>query len=96
MAPIKFEDDFKEKLDKRTIAPSNDAWNKLSERLNAEDNTSNNKGFWWIGIAASVIGILFAIFQFSKSDIEPNIPAVVDAPEKIKQLEKQIYSRERY
>ncbi len=89
MAPIKFENDFKEKLDKRTIAPSNEAWNKLSERLDAEESQSNNKGFWWIGIAASIIGILFAIFQFSKNDIEPNIPVIGENPEKIEEIESK-------
>ncbi len=87
MAPIKFEDDFKDKLEKRTIAPSKGAWDKLSERLEAEDNTSNNKGLWWIGIAASVIGVLFAVFQFSNNDIE--VETVVDAPENIETIESK-------
>lgn len=87
MAPIKFEDDFKDKLEKRTIAPSKGAWDKLSERLEAEDDTSNNKGLWWIGIAASVIGVLFAVFQFSNTNIE--IETVVDAPENIETIESK-------
>jgi len=70
MAPIKFENDFKQKLKKRTIAPSNGAWDKLSKRLEAEDNTPSNNSIWWIGIAASVIGILFVIFQFSNPPTE--------------------------
>lgn len=87
MAPIKFEDDFKDKLEKRTIAPSKGAWDKLSERLEAEEDTSNNKGLWWIGIAASVIGVLFAVFQFSNNDIE--VETVVDAPENIETIESK-------
>ncbi len=70
MAPIKFEDDFKYKLKNRTITPSNAAWDTLSKRLDAEDNTTNNKSMWWIGIAASVIGILFVVFQFSNTPTE--------------------------
>ncbi|SEQ02606.1 hypothetical protein SAMN05421824_0958 [Hyunsoonleella jejuensis] len=88
MAPIKFEDDFKDKLEKRTIAPSKGAWDKLSERLEAEEETANNKGFWWIGIAASVIGILFAIFQFSSNSEKTVTPIIVDAPEVINDSDK--------
>lgn len=84
MAPIEFENDFKNKLDKRTIAPSDRAWDILSERLDAEEEkTSNNKGLWWISIAASVIGILFVAFQFFNTDVEPIAPEIVDVEDNV-------------
>ena len=43
MAPIKFEENIKDKLEKRTLTPSSESWSKLSERLDAEDNSSKNQ-----------------------------------------------------
>jgi len=83
MAPIKFENDFKKKLDKRTIAPSKDAWDKLSNRLDTEGDTSSNKGLWWLGIAASVVGILLVVSQLFNNDVTTNSPEIVDTPETI-------------
>ena len=37
MAPIKFEEQLKDKLEKRTMSPSAESWAKLSDRLDAED-----------------------------------------------------------
>ncbi|MDG1728478.1 MAG: hypothetical protein P8K68_05155 [Algibacter sp.] len=87
MAPIKFEEKIKNKLDKRTIKPSADAWNNLSERLDAQDKKSN-KPYWWFGIAASVIGVLFVISQFLNNDLEVyDTPIIVETPEIIKNNE---------
>ncbi|TBN02683.1 hypothetical protein EYD45_11175 [Hyunsoonleella flava] len=83
MAPIKYENDFKEKLEKRTIAPSERAWETLTERLDAEEKASSNKGFWWIGIAASAIGILFIATQFFSNDKDTHIPEVVNTEEAV-------------
>lgn len=94
MAPIKFEDDFKDKLDKRTIAPSKDAWDKLSNRLDAEENTSSNKGFWWLGIAASVVGVLLVVSQFFSNDIEANSPEIVDTQETVENPGEKSTSQE--
>jgi len=33
MAPIKFEENIKDKLEKRTLSPASDSWSKLAERL---------------------------------------------------------------
>lgn len=85
MAPTKFENNIKEKLNERTLAPSHDAWAKLSNRLD-ENNKRNNKPFWWLGIAASIAGLILVTFQFLKSDIRvDDIPKVVVTPEVIKQ-----------
>ncbi|MCB0461175.1 MAG: hypothetical protein R2816_04210 [Flavobacteriaceae bacterium] len=78
MAPIKFEEQFKEKLEKRSIQPSQDAWNKLSKRLDKIDNRQNNKGFWWLGIAAAIVGVLLALTFVFKSNTEIVEPTVAD------------------
>uniref|UniRef100_UPI0040486C09 hypothetical protein n=1 Tax=Mariniflexile sp. TaxID=1979402 RepID=UPI0040486C09 len=83
MEPNKFEQNLKEKLEGRTLQPSNEAWTKLSGRLDYENKKQNSKTFWWFGIAASVIGILFVGFQFF--NIEEIKPVIVDAPTIIEQ-----------
>ena len=47
MAPIKFEENIKDKLEKRIIDPSVNSWNKLSDRLDKHKDGSNNKKIWW-------------------------------------------------
>jgi hypothetical protein len=64
MAPIKFEDNIREKLEDREIEPSGDAWKRLSERLDENSKKKNNYTFWY-AIAASIIGILIAVSVFS-------------------------------
>jgi hypothetical protein len=86
MEPNKFEDNIKEKLEDRTLQPSNDAWNKLATRLEAKEEKRNNKAFWWLGIAASFIGFLFIASQFF-NDEKPVEPKVSDVPSVIQQKE---------
>lgn len=84
MAPINFENNIKDKLDKRTIKPSENAWSKLSERLDNEDK-NNKKAYWWFGIAASIIGVLLIVSQFLNNAIKVNdTPILVDTPKVIK------------
>lgn len=87
MAPTKFENNIKEKLDKRALPPSADAWAKLSERLD-QNKKRNTKPFWWFGIAASIVGLLLVAFQVFKSDVDiDDVPKVVVTPEVVKQDE---------
>jgi len=82
MAPIKFEDNLKEKLEQRKMQPSTKAWETLQERLDADNNKKNNKGLWWIGIAASFVGILIIASVFFNKDIKQNVkPTLVDVEE---------------
>ncbi|MFD2725306.1 hypothetical protein [Hyunsoonleella rubra] len=90
MAPIKFEDDFKDKLDQRTIKPSEGAWEKLSSRLEeADGDTRNSKGLWWLAVAASVVGLLFVAFQFFNGEAEQQSPVIVDTKDSIIEPKKK-------
>lgn len=79
MAPIKFEDNIKDKLENRRLKPSLDAWDSLSKRLDNQDKKKSNKPVWWLGIAASVIGVLLVVSQFVNKD-EKAEPIIVDVP----------------
>ena len=84
MAPIDFDKNIKNKLEKRSIQPSDNAWNTFANKLNEEENKVNNKGFWWLGIAASVIGILFITdFYFNNNTTNNVVPIVVETQDNI-------------
>ncbi|MDO5972275.1 hypothetical protein Q4Q35_20950 [Flavivirga aquimarina] len=87
MAPVKFEEDIKEKLEKRTMQPSNDAWNKLSERLEGQGKSKNKKPVLWLGIAASIVGILLVTSQFfsNETTVVNEVPKIVVVPETVEQ-----------
>lgn len=83
MAPIKFEDNIKDKLENRRLNPSDDAWYKLSKRLDNQEKKKNSKPVWWLGIAASVIGVLFVVSQFVNKAEDVVEPVIVDTPGEI-------------
>lgn len=72
MAPVKFEEHINDKLEQRAIKPSENSWNKLAERLEAQDHKKTNKGYWWIGIAASIVSIIVVSNSLLNSDVVPN------------------------
>ncbi|MDB9782412.1 hypothetical protein OAE07_01425 [Winogradskyella sp.] len=79
MAPIKFEEQLKEKLDKRTLSPSVNSWSKLSQRLDEEENKSKNSIYLWLSIAAGLLIMLAVSVQFfSKNETEKAIEGVVE------------------
>ena len=80
MEPYKVEQDMKEKLEKRKIQPSESSWNKLANRLELQEKKKGNKYFWWIGIAASVVGIIWSISLFLNNDTEKIKPIIVETP----------------
>ena len=91
MAPIKFEEQLKDKLEKRSLQPSAESWAKLSERLDADEKKSKNPWFWWMGIAAAVIITLTIVMQtLGTNNTEEIMPQVVeqDAKEGTNKVEK--------
>ncbi|MFI1745197.1 hypothetical protein [Thalassobellus sediminis] len=84
MAPIKFEEDIKEKLENRSLKPSANAWSKLSNQLDEHKEIKHNKPYWWIGLAASIVGVLLVVSQFLNKETQvEDLPKVVDTPEVI-------------
>lgn len=55
MAPIKFEDDIREKLQNREIAPSAGAWTQLDNALEETRPSKRNYRYWWAVAAAIVL-----------------------------------------
>ncbi|MDG4715797.1 hypothetical protein [Winogradskyella marincola] len=83
MAPIKFEEQIKDKLEKRSLQPSAESWAKLTERLEADEKKSKNPWFWWMGIAAAVIITLVVVVQtLGSKDTEEILPQVVEQEKK--------------
>ncbi len=81
MESDKIEKHIQKVFKEREIQPSNQAWEKLSNQLSTS-NQSQNKGYVWYGVAASLIGILvLSILYINSSDtkITPAIE-VVDTP----------------
>lgn len=82
MAPNKFEESIKNKLEQRTIQPSSYVWAKLENRLVASKKKHKNKTIFWIGLAASVVGILLIASQFfNEVPLEKSTPVLVVIPE---------------
>ena len=79
MAPIKFEEHVKEKLDGREIKPSAGSWDKLNSRLDKNEKSSATR--WWIPAVAAVAVLLLASIFFVKQQgqVSEN-PVIVDTP----------------
>jgi len=75
---MKYEEQLKDKLEERTIQPSPDAWQKLNDTLDANQSKKSNKGFWYLGIAASLVGILLITNVFNNDNSNTIEPTIVD------------------
>jgi hypothetical protein len=90
MAPIKQEEHMKDKLEKRSLQPSPESWATLANRLDAEEKNKNKSLFWWIGIAASIVGILFlTTMYFNNQPIENDTQIMVDTKGDVNQETQQ-------
>lgn len=88
----KLEKHIREKLEERTIAPSQGSWDKIASQVK---QPAPRKGRVWFpyAIAASVVGIvLVSVFFFTNSDKEMEAPQVVESEKReeadIKSIEK--------
>lgn len=79
---MKYEEQMKDAMEQRTIQPSADSWQKLSKQLDAEAPKKNRKGFWYLGIAASIIGVLLIANMFNKDTVNKIEPIIVDTETK--------------
>ncbi|HNQ27233.1 MAG TPA: hypothetical protein PKL92_04870 [Aquaticitalea sp.] len=71
MAQSDWEQHIKETMENRQLQPSQDAWHKLQNRLDASEKKKNNTTFWKLGIAAGIVGILFASVLFIDKKVHP-------------------------
>lgn len=69
MGRNKFEEQLKEQLQEREITPSEGAWDRISEQLEAS-NARRSKNFQWYGIAAGFVGIaLISVIYFGTTGL---------------------------
>ena len=69
MEPNNFEKDFREKLNNRTIEPSDKAWDRLDAMLSITENKKPKKKNKWLYIAASFVGfLLVGTFFFNQKE----------------------------
>ncbi|WKB80168.1 hypothetical protein [Cellulophaga omnivescoria] len=79
MAPLKFEEHLKEKLEGREIAPSSKAWSKIAAGLESQPIKQKSKKPAYFAIAACLIGLLIAsVWFFNTAQTDVNTPQVVD------------------
>jgi len=76
MAPIKLEENIREKLQERELQPSKEAWNKLSDRLEKEPHKKNNRRLW-MTVAAGFVGVLLVVSFLLDSTNNTNIEQIV-------------------
>ena len=97
MAPINFDNDIKNKLEERTIEPSANAWDKLSDRLDVSEKKKSKKGLFWLAIAASIVGVLLVSQLFlNHTFLNNTTPIIVDVnlENKVETTNKQIKTEE--
>lgn len=88
MAPMKFEENIRERLEQREIKPSVKAWERIERDLDASAKRKNKKGYSWLIMAAGFTGVLIlAGLVFFKTEM-PNAPQVVINPNVENSVEK--------
>lgn len=89
MAPIKFEENLKDRLGKRTINPSDKTWDALSSRLDVDEQKERKTGFQWFAIAASIVGLLCVVYPILKKDITTSKPTTIVDTNKNKTINRE-------
>ncbi|MEO8237988.1 MAG: hypothetical protein ABI576_07755 [Flavobacterium sp.] len=88
MEPNNFEKDFREKLNQRTIEPSDKAWDRLDAMLSIAEVKKPKKKNKWLYIAASIAAfLLVGTFFFNQKK------SVVETPEKSIVIKENIQKR---
>lgn len=89
MAPVNFDENIKKKLEERSIKPSDDAWNKLASKLDEHGKKSNIRIFWWVGIAATLVGVFLGMNLLLNTN-NPIPSTVVESPKEEESIPLQI------
>jgi hypothetical protein len=83
MAPVEFEKELKKRLRSREARPSEDTWDRIADRLDAEGPARRRNPRWWMGLAAASVAFLLAlVFFWEQPGPSPGRDPVVEAPEK--------------
>jgi hypothetical protein len=87
MEPNNIEKQIREKLNQRTIQPSQNAWDRLDAMLSVEEQKPK-RNYKWISIAAIFVGFtLFGIFMMNKENsvenVIPSNPIVIENETKL-------------
>jgi hypothetical protein len=89
MAPIKFEENIREKLQERELTPSKDAWAKLSVQLDTQAPQKKSNTFIWFAVAASFAGILLVTTLFFNKE-KVNTQLVEETPIEVLDTKNEI------
>jgi hypothetical protein len=95
MAPVKFEENIKSKLEDRRIQPSIDSWDKLSKQL---DEKSYKKWpyLWWLSLAACVtVVLILALPKILNQDVTTGKPILVEESREIIEFEESRTKQEK-
>lgn len=87
---MKLEDNFKDKLEGRRIAPTASAWDRIEGKLEAEQGKKKSKVVLWLGIAASFVAGVFLtalIFGGDGSSIESELVISTDDTENVEEVQ---------
>ena len=90
MAPIKFEENLRDKLEGRSLQPSANSWSKLSDRLDKEEKSGRKPWIGWLSIAAGLIIFLaIAIQVFGSKTTDNAKPEFVNEDVKEQQIDEK-------
>lgn len=87
MGRHKFEDQFKTALENREIKPTEGSWEKLTSRLETKEKKTLPL-YWWLGIAATVVGAIFIAGMVYNNEPVSNSPVIVETPSEEEKDEK--------
>ncbi|WP_442844528.1 hypothetical protein [Leeuwenhoekiella sp. H156] len=87
MAPVKFEENIREKLEQRELKPSASAWERIEQGLDTSAKRKTKKGYTVWLVAAGFIGILILAGKVLFITPEVNQNPVVDTPVEEQKIE---------
>ncbi len=95
MAPLKFEEDIKEKLEERVIKPSVSSWEQLAERLDDVPSQQSKKKaiFRYMAIAACFTGILILSTVYTIDKEKQNHIDIVESVEENEEIKQEETTR---
>ncbi|MBA6154104.1 hypothetical protein [Gelidibacter maritimus] len=83
---MKWEDNIKKTLEERTLEPSAASWDTLAGKLDTVNKKRSKTPYWWVGIAASIVAILFTVnVLFDGKSAEIQNPIIVDTQEQVEE-----------